>query len=99
VWVGWLLYFAAVLPHLGGLTRIVPFELVDAVLAETATVQAGLRELPSRVGMYFVLAMCQNRPSENHGSGRYHVCRNATATAQPRHHPSPLGTDPTVQRP
>jgi hypothetical protein len=44
--------------HLGGLTPIVPFELVDAVLAETATVQVRLRELPSRVGMYFVLAMC-----------------------------------------
>ncbi len=44
--------------HLGELTPIVPFELVDAILAETSTVQARLRELPSRVGMYFVLAMC-----------------------------------------
>ena len=44
--------------HLGELTPIVPFELVDAVLAETSTVQARLRALPSRVGMYFVLAMC-----------------------------------------
>jgi hypothetical protein len=44
--------------HLGELTPIVPFELVDAILAETSTVQVRLRELPSRVGMYFVLAMC-----------------------------------------
>ncbi|MGW1047503.1 transposase domain-containing protein, partial [Streptomyces sp. NPDC002547] len=35
-----------------------PFELVDAVLAETRTVQQRLRDLPSRVGVYFLLAMC-----------------------------------------
>lgn len=44
--------------HLGELTAIVPFELVDAVLAETRTVQRRLRDLPSRVGVYFLLAMC-----------------------------------------
>lgn len=44
--------------HLGELTVVVPFELVDAVLAETRTVQRRLRDLPSRVGMYFLLAMC-----------------------------------------
>ena len=44
--------------HLGELTPIVPFELVDAVLEETSTVQARLRGLPSRVGVYFLLAMC-----------------------------------------
>ena len=44
--------------HLGELTPIVPFELVDAILTETSTVQTRLRDLPSRVGMYFVLAMC-----------------------------------------
>jgi hypothetical protein len=43
--------------HLGELTRIVPFELADAVLAETRTFQRRLRVLPSRVGVYFVLAM------------------------------------------
>jgi hypothetical protein len=36
----------------------VPFELVDAVLAETGTAQRRLRDLPSRVGVYFLLAMC-----------------------------------------
>ncbi|MGW6403033.1 transposase domain-containing protein [Streptomyces sp. NPDC055134] len=44
--------------HLGELTAIVPFELVDAALSETRTVQQRLRDLPSRVGVYFLLAMC-----------------------------------------
>jgi len=43
--------------HLGELTQVVPFELADAVLAETGAVQRRLRLLPSRVGLYFVLAM------------------------------------------
>jgi hypothetical protein len=44
--------------HLGELTRIVPFELVDAVLEETGARERRLRLLPSRVGVYFLLAMC-----------------------------------------
>jgi len=43
--------------HLGELTRQVPFELVDSVLAETRTTERRLRELPSRVGVYFVLSL------------------------------------------
>ncbi len=43
--------------HLGELTRIVPFELVDAVLEETGSRERRLRLLPSRVGVYFLLAM------------------------------------------
>jgi len=43
--------------HLGELTRIVPFDLVDAVLAEHRGGQQRLRMLPSRVGIYFVLAL------------------------------------------
>jgi len=43
--------------HLGELTRIVPFELVDAVLADTRRTERRLRRLPSRVGLYFVLAL------------------------------------------
>lgn len=43
--------------HLGELTEYVPFELVDDVLEETLTVQRRTRMLPSRVGVYFVLAM------------------------------------------
>lgn len=44
--------------HLGELTWQIPVELVDAVLAETGRVERRLRVLPSRVGMYFVLALC-----------------------------------------
>ncbi|MFE7707809.1 IS4 family transposase [Streptomyces sp. NPDC057486] len=43
--------------HLGGLTQHIPFELVDDVLEETKTVQVRVRTLPSRVGIYFVLAL------------------------------------------
>jgi hypothetical protein len=43
--------------HLGELTRHVPFELVDAVLEQTRATERRLRELPSRVGVYFVLAL------------------------------------------
>jgi Insertion element 4 transposase N-terminal/Transposase DDE domain len=43
--------------HLGELTWQVPFELADAVLEETRTRERRLRDLPSRVGMYFVLAL------------------------------------------
>jgi hypothetical protein len=43
--------------HLGELTQIVDFELVDAVVAETGTVQCRIRLLPSRVVVYFVLGL------------------------------------------
>jgi hypothetical protein len=43
--------------HLGELTQFLPFELVDDVLAQTRTGQRRLRDLPSRVGVYFVLAL------------------------------------------
>jgi hypothetical protein len=43
--------------HLGELTRFLPFELVDDVLVATRTVQRRLRTLPSRTGVYFVLAL------------------------------------------
>lgn len=43
--------------HLGELTQYLPFELVDDVLKLTGTVQRRLRDLPSRVGVYFVLAL------------------------------------------
>ncbi len=42
--------------HLGELTQIVPFEMVDAVLAETGKTQQRLRQLPSRVVVYLLLA-------------------------------------------
>jgi hypothetical protein len=43
--------------HLGELTWQVPFELADAVLEETRATQRRLRVLPSRAGIYFVLAL------------------------------------------
>jgi Insertion element 4 transposase N-terminal/Transposase DDE domain len=43
--------------HLGELTPLVPFELVDDVLERTRAVQRRLRDLPSRVGVYFLLAL------------------------------------------
>jgi hypothetical protein len=44
--------------HLGELTRLVPFEMVDAALAETCRVQRRVRDLPSRVVIYLLLAAC-----------------------------------------
>ena len=43
--------------HLGELTQYLPVELVDDVLEQTKTTQRRLRELPSRVGVYFLLAL------------------------------------------
>lgn len=43
--------------HLGELTWQVPLELADAVLEETRARERRLRVLPSRVGIYFVLAL------------------------------------------
>ena len=42
--------------HLGELTRIMPFEMVDAVLAQTGAQQRRVRALPSRVVVYLLLA-------------------------------------------
>jgi hypothetical protein len=44
--------------HLGELTQLVPFEMVDEALIETRSVQSRLRDLPSRVVVYLLLAAC-----------------------------------------
>ena len=44
--------------HLGELTQIVPFEMVDQALVATGSTQARLRVLPSRVVVYLLLAGC-----------------------------------------
>jgi hypothetical protein len=44
--------------HLGELTQQIPFEMVDEALAETGTVQQRIRDLPSRVVVYLLLAGC-----------------------------------------
>jgi hypothetical protein len=42
--------------HRGELTQIVPFEMVDAVLAECGATQRRVRKLPARVAVYLLLA-------------------------------------------
>ncbi|VBA47302.1 hypothetical protein LAUMK13_05788 [Mycobacterium innocens] len=69
--------------HLGELTWQIPLELVDAVLADTRTTQRRLRELPSRVGVYFVLALCLFP-----GLGYRRVWAKLTATMGGRKMPS-----------
>lgn len=44
--------------HLGELTQLIPFEMIDEALSETRAVQARVRDLPSRVVVYLVLAAC-----------------------------------------
>lgn len=44
--------------HLGELTQLVPFEMVDEALAQTRAVQSRVRDLPSRVVVYLLLAAC-----------------------------------------
>jgi hypothetical protein len=44
--------------HLGELTQLIPFEMIDEALTETRTVQTRLRDLPSRVVVYSLLAGC-----------------------------------------
>jgi Insertion element 4 transposase N-terminal len=54
--------------HVGEPTRHAPFKLVDAALEETGTVQRRLRDLPSRVGVCFVLALALGLfPRQGHG--------------------------------
>lgn len=43
--------------HLGELTQIITPSLVDGILTRTGRVQSRVRKLPSRVMVYFVLAM------------------------------------------
>lgn len=42
--------------HLGELTQLIPFEMVGEALRATATVRSRVRELPSRVVVYLLLA-------------------------------------------
>lgn len=44
--------------HLGELTQHLPFEMVDEALSATRTIQSRLRDLPSRVVVYLLLAAC-----------------------------------------
>lgn len=64
--------------HLGELTRYLPFELADDVLAGTKTMQKRVRALPSRVGVYFVLALALFS-----GTGYLRVWDKLTAALEP----------------
>jgi len=44
--------------HLGELTQHLPFEMVDEALTATGSTQSRLRDLPSRVVVYLLLAGC-----------------------------------------
>jgi hypothetical protein len=44
--------------HLGELTRLIPFDMVDEVLTATRRVQQRVRLLPARVVVYLLLAGC-----------------------------------------
>jgi len=44
--------------HLGELTQHLPFEMADEALAATGATQARVRDLPSRVVVYLLLAAC-----------------------------------------
>jgi hypothetical protein len=48
--------------HLGELTRIVPFEMVDAVLSDCGGMQRRVRKLPARVVVYLLLAAALFEP-------------------------------------
>ena len=43
--------------HLGELTQYLPFEVVDDILEHTGTTQRRVRDLPSRIGVYILLAL------------------------------------------
>ena len=47
--------------HLGELTQVITQGLVDEALAASRRVQARVRKLPSRVVVYFVLAMARGK--------------------------------------
>lgn len=73
--------------HLGELTRIIPFEMVDEALARTGRVQARVRDLPSRVVVYLLLAGCMFPQS-----GWPQVWRRLTAGLQGLQVASPTGS-------
>jgi hypothetical protein len=72
--------------HLGELTRLVPFEMVDEALRQTGRVQERVRDLPSRVVVYLLLAGCLFP-----GQGWRQVWRRLTAGLEGLTHADPTG--------
>jgi hypothetical protein len=70
--------------HLGELTQHLPFELVDEALAHTRRTQTRLRDLPSRVVVYLLLAGCLFREVGYSGVwGKLTAGLDGVATATP----------------
>lgn len=44
--------------HLGELTQVASFDMIDEILTDTRTTQSRIRDLPSRVVVYLLLAGC-----------------------------------------
>jgi len=87
--------------HVGELTRIVSFEMVDAALVETRSQQQRVRDLPSRVVVYLVLAgvlfadlgygqVWARMAAGLHGLGVAHPSVSALAAARRRIGVAPL---------
>ena len=87
--------------HLGELTQIVPFEMVDAALSCTRSVQKRVHDLPSRVVVYLLLAatlfaehgyggVWAQLTSSLHGLGASTPSAGAMAQARRRLGPAPL---------
>jgi hypothetical protein len=87
--------------HLGELTRIIPFDMVDAVLADCGAVQRRVRKLPARVVVYVLLAAALFEPagypavwrkltSALDGAGAVKVTPAALWQARTRLGPAPL---------
>lgn len=70
--------------HLGELTWQVPFELADAVLEETRAAERRLRVLPSRAGIYFVLALGLFPGLGYQGAGEADRCAGGSQQRSPR---------------
>jgi Insertion element 4 transposase N-terminal/Transposase DDE domain len=87
--------------HLGELTRVIPFEMIDAVLADCGAVQRRVRKLPARVVVYLLLAAALFEPagylavwgkltSALDGAGAAKVTAAALWQARTRLGPAPL---------
>jgi hypothetical protein len=87
--------------HLGELTRIIPFEMVDAVLGDCGAMQRRVRKLPARVVVYLLLAAALFEPigypavwrkltSALDGAGVAPVTAGALWQARTRLGPAPL---------
>jgi hypothetical protein len=87
--------------HLGELTRIIAFDMVDSVLAECGAIQRRVRKLPARVVVYLLLAAALFEPigypavwrkltSALAAAGAAEVTAGALRQARTRLGPAPL---------